>query len=116
MAWHVKRVCKTIGACMAAMAKILAWLWGKLVVLGDELEVLEDELGTLEDVLGTLEDKLETLGWRGILGINGSVEWTVVDTIDEVVLNKVVFTVSEGMVERLGVAVLKATNSTDCWK
>ena len=42
--------------------------------MGDELEVLEDEHGTLEDVVGILEDELETLGWRGSLGINGSVE------------------------------------------
>ena len=76
------------------------------MVLGDEVELLADYVGTLEDVLGNdvevlenvaevLEDELEvfgdgnkTLGWRGSLGMNDYVEWSVVEIIDEVVLNK----------------------------
>jgi len=37
-----------------------------------------------------------------------------VEIIDEVVLNKDEFTDSEIMVEGLGVAAIRATNSTDC--
>ena len=80
---------------MSAMATILAWLGGEVVFL---------------------EDELEKLGWRGSLGMNGFVKLTVVGIIDEVVLNKVVFTVSEGMVEHLGVATVREANSTYCWK
>ena len=41
---------RTEGAYLAAMAKILAFLGGKVVVVGEELEVLADEFGTLEEV------------------------------------------------------------------
>ena len=97
-----KGVYKNKGAKLAAMAKILARLGGKAVVLEDGLENFEDEL--------------ETLGWRGILGMNGFVEWTVVDIIDEVELNGDVITVSEDTIVSLGVAAVRATNSTKCWK
>ena len=117
---------KTRGAYLPAMAKILAWLGGKFVVFGDEAEVLADELGTLEDVLGNevefledvvevLENELEvfgdgnkTLGWRGSLGMNDSVEWSVVEIIYEVVLNKDEFKNSEWMVEGLGETFLES--------
>ena len=45
-----------------------------------------------------LEDELEMLGWRWSLGMNGFVEWAMVDIIGEV-LNEVVFTVSKDTVE-----------------
>ena len=75
-------------------------------MLEDELELLAYELEVLENVAEVLEDELEvfgdgnkTLGWRGSLGMNDSVEWSVVEIIDEVVLNKYEFTDSKGMVE-----------------
>ena len=48
--------------------------------------------------------------------MNGSMDWTVVKIMGEVKLNGYVFTIYEGMVECLGVAATRATNSTDCWK
>ena len=100
---------KVKGAYLVAMAKILAWLGGKVVVLDNELEGLTDELEVFGDVN-------KTLGSRGSLEMNDYVDWIVVEIIDEVVLNKNEFTDSQGMVEGLGVAVIRATNPTDCWK
>ena len=97
-----KGACKTKGAYLAAMAKTLAWLGGKV-------EVIEDELGTFED-------KIKTLGWREKLSLNGSIEWTVVEIIKEVELNGFVFRVSEDTVESIGITVVRAAISTDCWK
>ena len=57
----------------------------------------------LEDELEVCGDGNKTLGWRGSLGMNDSVEWNVVEIIDDVVLNKGEFTNSEGKVEGLGV-------------
>ena len=48
-------------------------------------------------------DGNKTLGWRGSLGMKDSVEWGVVEIIDEVVLNKLEFTKSKWMVKGLGV-------------
>lgn len=45
--------------------------------------------------------------------MNGFVEWNV-DIIGEVVLNEVVFIVSEDTVECSGVVVVREANSTDC--
>jgi len=111
---------KVKGVYLATMAKILAWLGGKMVVLEDELEGLTYELEVLENVVEVLEYELgvfgdgnKTLAWRGSLGMNDYVEWSVVEIIDDVVLNKDEFTDSEGMVEGLGVSTIRATNSTD---
>ena len=92
---------------MAAMAKILAWLGGKMVVPEDELEGLTTELKGLGD--GN-----KTLGRRERLAMNDYVERGVVEIIDEVVLNKDEFIDFEGMVEGLGVEAIREANSTDC--
>ena len=70
------------------------------------VEILEDEVGICEEVLGNENDVLEnaegklvggvevgedgnnTLGWNGCFGIKGSVEWSVVEIMDEVVVNR----------------------------
>ena len=57
-------------------------------------------------------DGNKTLGWRGSLGLNDSVEWSAVEVIDEVVINKDEFTDSKWLVEGLGVKADKAFNST----
>ena len=57
----------------------------------------------LDDEIEFFGDGIKTLGWRGSLGMNESVEWSVVEIIDEVVLNKDEFTDYEWMVEGLGV-------------
>ena len=90
------------------------------------VEILEDEVGMLEEVLGNENDLLENvaeklgdelewvedgnkiLGWNGCLGNNESMEWSVVEIMDEVVVNKDEPTdskrlVSKWLVEGLGV-------------
>ena len=59
---------------------------------------------------------LETLGWIGSWGMNVFGEWIVVDITGEVELNEVVFTVSEDTTVSIGVVVVRASSSTDCWK
>ncbi len=80
-------------------------LWCKVVVLEEGLELSVDEL-----------NELEVFGWRGSLGINGLGEWTVVDIIGEVVVNEGVFIIFEDSTESSEVAVVRASNSTDCWR
>ena len=70
----------------------------------------------LEDELGVFGDGNKTLGWKGSLGMNDFVEWSVVEIIDEVVINKDEFIDSKWMVEGLGVATIRGANSTDYWK
>ena len=43
---------RTKGAYLAAMAWILAWLGGKLELLGEELEVLANVVKELENEIG----------------------------------------------------------------
>ena len=62
----------------------------------------------LGDELELFEDGNKTLGWNGCLGKNDSMEWSVVEIMDEVVLNKdepidSKTLVSKWMVEGLGV-------------
>ena len=88
--------------------------------------MLEDEVGMLEEVLENgnyllekaieilgdefevVEDGNNILGWNGFLGKNESMEWSVVEIMDDVVVNKDEPTdskrlVSKWMVEGLGV-------------
>ena len=92
----------------------MAGLGGKCEVLADEfgtleyvlenvVEVLENAAVVLEDELAVFGDGNKTLGWRGSLGMNYYVEWSVVEIIDEVVLNKFEFTDSKWLVEGLGI-------------
>lgn len=52
---------KVKGEYLVAMTKILAWLWGQVVVLEDELEELIAEIEGLENVAEVLEDELGVL-------------------------------------------------------
>ena len=71
---------------------ILAWLGGKVVVLEEGLETDGNELDDGE----------------GVLWITGLGDWTVVDTIGEVVVKEGVFTVSEVCAETSRVAIVRA--------
>lgn len=87
------------------MIEILVWLGGKLFLLEERLEMVGDEL-----------DELEMLDCRGNWGINGLGEWIVVDIIGEVVVNEGVFTIFEDSVESSEVEIVRAANSTKCWR
>ena len=82
------------------MAKILAWLGGKVLVVEEGLEMDGDELDDGED------------GWW-IIGLG---DWIVVVTIGEVVVNEGVFTVSEDCAEISDAVVVRAASSIDCWR
>ena len=56
--------------------------------LGNENEVLEKVVEILGDELVVFGDGNKILGWSGSLGMKYFVEWSVVEIIDEVVLNK----------------------------
>ena len=56
-------------------------------VFGNENDVLENAEEKLVDGVEVLEDGNNTLGWNGCLGTNGSVEWSVVEIMGEVVVN-----------------------------
>lgn len=84
------------------MAEILVWLRGKEVVLEVGLELDGDELDDDED-----ED-----GWW----ITNLGEWTVANTISEVVVKEGVFTVGEYCAEISVPAAMRVANSTDFWR
>lgn len=90
---------KTRGAYRFAIAVILAWLGGKVVVLEEGLETNGVEL-----------DDGEYGWWITSLG-----DWIVVDIIGEVVVKEGVFTMSEVCAETLGEIVVRADISTNCW-
>ena len=68
--------------------------------LKDEVEVLENETGIYKELVGNENDVSEIvegklvdvgnniIGCKGCLGINGSVDWMVVETIYGVVVSK----------------------------
>ena len=77
-------------------------------VLGNENDVLESAIEILWDELEVAEDGNKVLGWNGCLGKNEFVEWSVVEIMDEVAVNKDEPTdskrlVSKWLVEGLGV-------------
>ena len=57
-------------------------------VLGNENGVLENAEEKLVDGVEAVEDGNNTLGRNGLLGTNGSMEWSVVEIMDEVVVNR----------------------------
>ena len=68
-------------------------------VLGSETKIYEELVGNENDVFEKLEGKLvdemdvgdkgnNILGCKGNLGLNGSIDWMVVETIDDVVVSK----------------------------
>ena len=57
-------------------------------VLGNEKDVLENAAEILGDELEVVWDGNNILGWNGCLGKNESVQWSVVEIIDEVVVNR----------------------------
>ena len=62
------------------------WIYEE--VLGNENDVLENAEEKLVDVLEVVEDGNNILGWNGCLGKNESVEWSVVEIMDYVVVNR----------------------------
>ena len=57
-------------------------------VVGNENDVFENVEEKLVDGVEVVEDENNTLGWNGHLGINGYVEWSVVEIMDDVVVNR----------------------------
>ena len=77
-------------------------------VLRNENDVLENETKILGDELEVIWDGNNILGWNGCLGKKESVEWSVVEIMDEVVVNSddptdSIRLVSKWVVEGLGV-------------
>ena len=90
-------------------------------VFGNENDVLENAEGKLVDGVEVGADGNNILGWNVCLGINGFVEWSVVELRDEVVVNKDEPTDSKRLVanwevEGLCVYADKAASSTEYWK
>lgn len=90
MSWSC--VGKIRGAYQFAMAWILTWLGGKVLVVEEGLELDGDELDDGEN------------GWW-IIGLG---EWTVVDNIGEVMVKECVFIVSEDCAEILEAIAMRA--------
>ena len=77
-------------------------------VLGNENDVLENAAEILGDELEVVKDGNKILGWNGCLGKNEFVAWSVVEIMDEVVVNRdeptySIRLVSKWLVEGLGV-------------
>ena len=57
-------------------------------LLGNENDVLEKEVVELVDEVDIGDEGNKFLGCKGNLGLNGSVDWMVVETIDDLMVSK----------------------------